>query len=65
MAKNMPGRIVLGTDGASKLAKHIQSQQQWWALAPEISAILTRQRIEDRYKLLEKQREQNKNERHF
>jgi hypothetical protein len=50
--------IGLGADGTSKLASRIQSQQKWWALAPEISAILTRQRIEARYKALEKLRGQ-------
>lgn len=52
-----PRAIGLSTDGVSKLTKHIQNQQQWWALAPEISSVLTRQRIEDRCKFLEKQRD--------
>jgi hypothetical protein len=47
------GIAGLAADGAARLAGRVNDQYQWWSLAPEISTVLTRARIEARYKALE------------
>ena len=48
------GIAGLAADGASRLANEIAARQKWWALAPEISTVLTRKRIEVHFSALEK-----------
>lgn len=48
------GVAGLAADWASRVANQIAAKQKWWALAPEISTVLTRTRIEARFSALEK-----------
>ncbi len=50
------GVAGLAADGASRFAKRVGDQHKWWTLAPEVSKLLTRKRIEARYKALEGER---------
>lgn len=48
------GAAGLTADGASRMTERWSGHHKWWTLAPEISKVLTRARIEARFKALER-----------
>lgn len=48
------GGVGLAADAGSKAASKSEEKSKWWLLAPEIASTLTKHRIEEKYKALEK-----------